>query len=89
LDVHTAAAAELATAADPLKFTPLLRAVSSRLKASVPAYQLRLCLRFWSYLGLVTHRRARFVAEHGHGHVESAAAALRKLQKRPLQVIEG
>ena len=83
-ETYMTAAKVVASAVAPLKFSDLLNSVQSRLNRKVPAYQLRLCLRFWSTTELIQHRRARFVPRQPSTFERVAARSFKDLVKAPV-----
>ncbi len=85
-ETYLAVAKIIAGAMAPMKFNNLQSAADSRMGRAVPAYQLRLCLRFWATAGLLQHRRARFAPLQSGGFEAAAGTALKTVAGRPLVV---
>lgn len=85
-DVYDAVAKVLASAIAPVKFAEVQKGVETRLKRVVPIYQIRLVLRFWSTVGLVQHRRARFMARDSSRIESESGAFFAGVARRPVVV---
>jgi hypothetical protein len=85
-ETYFAVAKIIAGAMAPMKFNDLQSAADSRMRRAVPAYQLRLCLRFWATAGLLQHRRARFAPQQPSGFEVAAGNALKTVASRPLVI---
>jgi hypothetical protein len=82
--VYDATASVLQGRMDPLKFDDIQRGVGSSIKGEVPIYQIRLALRFLSLVGLVNHRRARFLADEPSRITPLAATKFAEAKKAPI-----